>query len=54
MNKIVLCCGRRRCPIVEKIEEGYKLTDDYGGIVILSSEQMKMLQESDVDSLAVF
>ena len=53
MNKIVLCCSRPSCPVVEKTKEGYQITDDYGGVVQLTKAEMRMLQDSDVDDLQI-
>ena len=55
MNKIILC-GRRGgcCPVVEKIKnDEYQIIDDYGGFIRLTSEQIQMLRESNLDDMQI-
>ncbi len=48
-NSVLLCCGKGRCPAIKK-EEGerdmYSLTDDFGGKVLLSKDQLSVIQEA--------
>ncbi len=46
MTKIVLC-GKpgRCCPVLDKKEDGVTIIDDYGGKVVLTKEQAKILKE---------
>ena len=48
-NSVLLCCGKGRCPAIKKIkhkEASYSLTDDYGGEVKLTKEQLMVIQEA--------
>jgi hypothetical protein len=48
-NSVLLCCGKGRCPALKKSEdqeEMYSLTDDFGGQVLLSKEQLTVIQEA--------
>jgi len=50
---VLLCCGRARCPKLTKPKKGldtYELTDDFGGKVSLTKEQLLVIKEA-VDSL---
>lgn len=43
-KKIILCGDKICCPTLEKIGENlYKLTDDDGNSVVITSEQAKLL-----------
>lgn len=46
---VLLCCGKGRCPELSKLEEKddlYSLTDDFGGKVHLTKEQLMVIQEA--------
>lgn len=48
-SSVLLCCGKGRCPAIKKIEHeeaSYSLTDDYGGEVKLTKEQLMVIQEA--------
>lgn len=39
-------CGRGKCCAeINVIDEGYEITDDYGGSVILTEEELKQLKK---------
>ena len=44
-NRVLLCCGKGRCPIVEKTDYGFEITDDFGGKVKLTSDQLAMIKD---------
>ena len=55
-DSILLCCGKARCPSVRKSKkrkDHYELSDDFGGKVMLTREQLLLikdaLSELDVD-----
>jgi hypothetical protein len=44
-NRVKLCCNGQNCPVVEKIGDNkFKITDDFGGEVILSKEELDMVE----------
>jgi hypothetical protein len=45
METIILCCGKGGCPQLSENEdaEDYTLTDDYGGEVKLTAEELDLL-----------
>ena len=51
MRKIILCCNKKGCPLVAPVpgEEfdgmlrSFKITDDFGGSVILTRQEIDML-----------
>ena len=49
-NSVLLCCGKGRCPAIKKSNqdknEEYILTDDYGGKVTLTKDQLSVIQEA--------
>jgi len=46
-DAVMLCCGRKRCPILTKSKDGsYDLTDDFGGKVKLSREQLLLISDA--------
>jgi len=51
MKKIVLCGRGRCCPTIEKEADGYRITDDFGGMVLLTEENIKVLKKVDLQSL---
>ena len=50
-NSIRLCGGRSCCPLVTKEEDGYTITDDYGGSVKLTFDEMRMIKDPEFDIL---
>lgn len=48
-GKVLLCCGKARCPSIAK-EEGatnsFIITDDYDGSVKLTKEQLESVSEA--------
>ena len=52
-DSVFLCCGRARCPKLKKSQKDdntYELTDDFGGKVSLTKEQLLIIGKA-VDSL---
>ena len=48
-SAVLLCCGKGRCPALAKSEdkeELYSLSDDFGGKVHLTKEQLLVIQEA--------
>ncbi len=49
-ESVLLCCGKGRCPAIKKSNEEnaneYLLTDDYGGEVRLTRDQISVIQEA--------
>jgi hypothetical protein len=48
-NSILLCCGKARCPELKKstTKKGhYQLSDDFGGSVLLTKEQLLIVEEA--------
>jgi uncharacterized protein (UPF0216 family) len=46
-NIVRVCCGRKGCPTVEKIdEESYKVTDDDGNSIIVKKEELKLMGDA--------
>ena len=46
---ILLCCGKGRCPVLKKSKNKkghYTLTDDFGGEVSLTQEQLLVIKEA--------
>jgi hypothetical protein len=46
---VLLCCGKGRCPVLKKSKEKtdhYTLTDDFGGEVSLTQEQLLVIKEA--------
>ena len=46
-TSVRLCKTGSCCPIVEKTEEGYNISDDFGGKVKLTEEQFSMLKDAE-------
>lgn len=45
-NTVKLCCGGNNCPVIEKQPDGrFKITDDYGGVVYLTEDEINMIDE---------
>ena len=50
-KEILLCCGRGKCPKITRQEESekgniFKITDDFGGSVLLDLNQLSAIQEA--------
>lgn len=46
-DSVLLCCGKGRCPAIKKNNNNeYTLTDDYGGKVKLTKDQLSVIQEA--------
>lgn len=46
-NTIRMCKkGSNCCPIIEKTDDGFQVSDDFGGLVKLDREQAAMLKEA--------
>jgi len=46
-NKVRVCCGRKGCPTVEKLDENsYKVTDDDGNSIIVKKEELKLMGDA--------
>lgn len=44
MSTVTLCGGKICCPKLERLTNGnYKLTDDYGNVVIITAEQARLI-----------
>jgi len=46
-QSILLCCGKARCPALKKSstkKDHYELTDDFGGKVALTKEQLLLIK----------
>lgn len=53
-NRITLCCGSKKCPVLSKNKEGMiEITDDFGGKITISKEQAKLIDPAlkEVDKL---
>jgi hypothetical protein len=50
-KQILLCCGKGRCPAIQKDEESkgsdnFIITDDFGGSVKLERDQLFAIKEA--------
>ena len=48
-RSILLCCGRARCPAIKKSEKEkghYEVTDNFGGSVALTREQLSLIKDA--------
>ena len=48
-NAVLLCCGKGRCPKIEKSKERkehYELSDDYGNKVSLNRDHLMAISEA--------
>tara|TARA_R110001592_G_scaffold167586_3_gene403111 strand:- start:1449 stop:1649 length:201 start_codon:yes stop_codon:yes gene_type:complete len=46
-NKVRVCCGKRNCPEVEKLQDGrYQITDDDGNVVIVKKEELQLMGDA--------
>jgi len=48
-NSILLCCGKGRCPKLEKSKEKkdhYDLSDDFGNKVTLTKDHLEVVAEA--------
>ena len=49
--KMMLCGGRKKCcPSIEELGNGVTISDDYGGLVILTKKEFKELQSVRLDN----
>jgi len=48
MTKVVLCGGRKCCAEVTTTDYGYEISDDFGGSVQLTKEEMELLKKYDL------
>jgi hypothetical protein len=47
-NSVKLCCNGQNCPVVENLGDNkFKITDDLGGVVILSKEELDMMETAN-------
>ena len=47
-TSVRLCgTGKGCCPIVEKTDEGYEISDDFGGKVKLTAKEFAMLKDAE-------
>ena len=52
MKEIMLCNRPNACcPVVKKCGKGFSITDDHGGEVWLTPEEIVVLKETDFNSL---
>lgn len=46
-NTVKVCCGKKGCPEVEKLDDGmYKVTDDDGNTIVLKKEELKLMGDA--------
>ncbi len=46
-NKVKVCCGKKGCPVVEKIDEDtYKVTDDDGNSIVVKKEELSLMGDA--------
>jgi hypothetical protein len=46
-NKVKVCCGKKGCPVVEKIDEDtYKVTDDDGNSIMVKKEELSLMGDA--------
>lgn len=48
-NAVLLCCGKGRCPKLQKSKEKkdhYDLSDDFGNTVLLTKDHLKAVSEA--------
>ena len=46
-NKVTVCCGRKGCPTVEKLDDGrFKVTDDDGNVIIVKQEELVLMGDA--------
>ncbi len=46
-NKVRVCCGRKGCPTVEKLEDGrFEVTDDDGNKIIVKQEELSLMGDA--------
>ncbi len=44
-DKVILCCGGKKCPKLSKNQEGMiEITDDFGGKITIKEEQAALIQ----------
>ncbi len=45
MNKVILCCGKKGCPVITKEKNGMvKITDDFGNHVEMKIGEARMIE----------
>ena len=43
-NEIILCCGKGKCPILRRIDEGrYEITDDDGNTISIKKNELELI-----------
>tara|TARA_Y100000310_G_C20049257_1_gene519784 strand:+ start:105 stop:272 length:168 start_codon:yes stop_codon:yes gene_type:complete len=53
-TEIKLCCKRKGCPVLKKVnEQVVKITDDYGNTVTLTTDEAKLLPDALKDLLII-
>jgi hypothetical protein len=46
-NRVRVCCGKKGCPTVEKLDEdSYKVTDDDGNTIIVKKEELQLMGDA--------
>lgn len=46
-KKVTVCCGRKGCPTVEKLDDdSYKVTDDDGNTIIVKKEELQLMGDA--------
>ena len=47
MNRIILCCGKKGCPVITKEpDEMVKITDDFGNHVKMSLGEARLIDNA--------
>ncbi len=46
-NQVILCCGRKGCPVISKEKKGMiKITDDFGSSVLLKEDEARLIDRA--------
>ena len=46
-NKVTVCCGRKGCSTVEKLEDGrFLVTDDDGNQIVVKQEELSLMGDA--------
>tara|TARA_R110001606_G_scaffold397346_2_gene573554 strand:+ start:219 stop:419 length:201 start_codon:yes stop_codon:yes gene_type:complete len=46
-NKVKVCCGKKGCPVVERIDDTfYKVTDDDGNSIVIKKEELELMGDA--------
>lgn len=46
-NTVKVCCGKKGCPVVKKLDElTYEVTDDFGNKIIISKDELKLMGDA--------